>query len=90
VNGDTPPAAIQAAAEAITRCLMSGGHDFSTWMDNDDHLGRIAVEAAAPLIAAAERERIVGMARDSVGDCPNETCCLPLFADMVQEGLSGG
>jgi hypothetical protein len=58
VNGDTPPAAIQAAAAAITRCLMSGEHDFSTWMDSDDHLARIALAAAAPSFAAAERGRI--------------------------------
>jgi hypothetical protein len=55
---DAPPAVIEAAAAAITRCLMSGEHDFSTWMDSDDHLARIALAAAAPLIAAAERELI--------------------------------
>lgn len=51
-----PPEAVQAAAEAISRELISG-NDVLGWMDSDDVLARVALEAAAPLIRAAERER---------------------------------
>jgi hypothetical protein len=39
------------------------------------------IEAQA---AADERRAIRQMALDAVGDCPNKTCCLPLFAEMLE------
>jgi hypothetical protein len=47
---DLPAAAIQAAAAAIERELMSGT-DYSTAADSDEALARAALTAAAPLLA---------------------------------------
>jgi hypothetical protein len=47
---DLPAAAIQAAAAAIERELMSGT-DYSMALDSDEALARVALTAAAPLLA---------------------------------------
>jgi hypothetical protein len=49
---DIPPEAVQAAAAAIERELMSG-KDYSMAQDSDEALARVALEAAAPLLADA-------------------------------------
>jgi hypothetical protein len=56
---DVPEAAIQAAAIAIERELMSG-KDYPMAQDSDEALARAALEAAAPLLADACATAILG------------------------------
>ncbi len=54
-----PQAAINAAAVAIERTLMRDPQpEHMTWLVADEELAVAALTAAAPHIAAAERERI--------------------------------
>jgi hypothetical protein len=48
---EIPAPAVRAAADAISRALFSGQPKHGTWLENDEHLARVAVEAAAPYIA---------------------------------------
>lgn len=53
-----PPEAVQAAAEAIERKLLTEPPDgHMTWLEANEELARAALEAAAPHLAAAEREQ---------------------------------
>lgn len=47
---EIPPAAVMAAATAIERELLSG-RDYSMAQDSDEALARVALEAAAPILA---------------------------------------
>ncbi|MEU8199411.1 hypothetical protein AB0C10_37065, partial [Microbispora amethystogenes] len=47
---EIPEEAVRAGAEALSRALFSGLPEHGTWMENDEHLARVAVEAAAPFI----------------------------------------
>lgn len=53
---DIPAEAVQAAAIAIERALMSG-EDFAMAADSDERLARAAVEAAAPILAVQVRRQ---------------------------------
>ena len=53
-----PPAALTAAQEAISRCLMEGG-GFDTWVDSDEALARAALDAAVPVLAEACAQAIL-------------------------------
>ncbi len=55
---DLPAAAVQAAAAAIERELMSG-RDYSMAADSDEALARAALEAAAPILAEAVAQKIL-------------------------------
>lgn len=54
---EIPPAAIMAAAAAIERELLSG-RDYSMAQDSDEVLARVALEAAAPILAEAVARKI--------------------------------
>jgi hypothetical protein len=56
---DIPEEAVQAAASAISRMLFSGQPEYGTWMEHDEDLARVAVEAAAPVLAAQARASFV-------------------------------
>lgn len=49
---EIPPEAVMAAAIAIERELLSG-KDYSMAADSDEALARVALEAAAPILAEA-------------------------------------
>lgn len=77
---DIPPAAILAAAAAIERELMSGT-DYSMAADSDEALARVALEAAAPILAAAwgvtgplSKEQVRSVACPSCGAGAGEQC----------------
>jgi len=55
---DLLSAAIQAAAAAIERELMSGT-DYSMALDSDEALARVALTAAAPLLAEVVAQKIL-------------------------------
>jgi hypothetical protein len=55
---EIPPAAIMAAAIAIERELLSG-RDYSMAQDSDEALARVALEAAAPILAEAVAQKIL-------------------------------
>lgn len=58
---DLPAAAIQAAAAAIERELMSST-DYPMALDSDEALARVALEAAAPILADAVAQAILAHA----------------------------
>jgi hypothetical protein len=55
---EIPPEAIMAAATAIERELLSG-RDYSMAQDSDEALARVALEAAAPILAEAVAQKIL-------------------------------
>jgi hypothetical protein len=55
---DYPPAALTAAAEAIERELMSG-KDYSMAADSGEALARVALDAAAPILAEAVAQKVL-------------------------------
>jgi hypothetical protein len=79
-----PPEAISAAAEAITRELMSG-KDYSLAIDSDEALAKAALEAAAPLIAAAERDRIRQLALEHAAHFDCDPAWGTPFADLLAD-----
>ena len=83
---EIPQAAIKAAAEALLRA----------WNANDDeperfeahHSATVALQVAAPLIAAAERERITGMADRLAATVPVREGTMP-FSTVIREASDG-
>ena len=58
VMAEIPQEAVTAAAIAIERELMSGT-DYATAPDSDEALARVAIEAAAPVLAEAVARKIL-------------------------------
>jgi hypothetical protein len=52
---EVPPEAVQDAALAISRLLFSGQPAHGTWMEHDEDIAWVAIEAAAPALEARAR-----------------------------------
>lgn len=59
--------AVKAAAEAISRELNSGDI-YQTHIEHDEHLARIALEAAAPVILAALAASKITVTRPAISN----------------------
>lgn len=85
---DLPEEAVQAAARAIERELMSG-RDYSMAVDSDEALARAALEAAAPLLAEQIRRETAEQIADSIeqrGDALTLDCwCHDWAADLARQ-----
>ena len=81
-----PPEAVKAATDAIDNRDAAGG-DWS--MDYATELASAALAAAAPIIAAAERERIAALLDNWCRSCGEDDCSYCETRDQIAALIGG-